>query len=124
ADARVAKSVSTSATTAYADVEIPAAAADEDVAVAGSGTPAPAAAVPDTSAPTAIRPVGRDDSGVSDASARLRNTSALDDDAGRSEAEIVAGATRDMLNRTDGYGGGIRPSRITPWLVTLALTAV
>lgn len=78
----------------------------------------------DRDAATAIRPVEPKDSGVAKASARLRNNANPDDDSGRSEAEIVAGTTRALMGRTEGYGGGIRPSRITPWLVALALAGV
>ncbi len=75
-------------------------------------------------AATTIRPVGPKDSGVANASARLRQTVDSDEESGRSEAEIVAGTTRAMMGRSEGYGGGIRPSRITPWLVALALAGV
>ncbi len=122
-----------SSATAFSSVEIPDEAKDEEIDL-GSGASATTSALPGTpdrstpdwssAAATAIRPVGPDDSGVSNASARIRNQPDLDDDTGRSEAEIVAGTTRAMLERSDGYGGGIRPSRITPWLVTLALTGV
>lgn len=122
-----------SSAAAYSSVEIPDDSKDEenDLGVSASATTSALPGAPDRSTPdwssaaaTAIRPVGPDDSGVSNASARIRNQPDLDDDTGRSEAEIVAGTTRAMLERTDGYGGGIRPSRITPWLVTLALTGV
>lgn len=78
----------------------------------------------DRDAATAIRPVEPKDSGVAKASAKLRNTSGRENYAGRSEAEIVAGTTRAMMGRSEGYAGGIRTSRMTPWLVALALAGV
>ncbi len=119
---------------AHLAIEIPAAGVDDETdlgsgsyelsspASQGAASARPAESV--TSQPTAIRPVGPHDSGASHASTRLREAAVLDDDSGRSEAEIVAGATRAMMERSDGFGGGIRPSRITPWLVTLALAGV
>lgn len=74
------------------------------------------------SAATQIRPVGPDDSGVSQAAVRMRSDG--DELDGRSEAEIVAMTTRAMQENSGTYGGSIRPSRIAPWLVTLAMTAV
>ena len=73
-------------------------------------------------AATAVRPVGPNDSGVSQAASKIRSDA--DELDGISEAEIVARTTRAMSERGDGYGGSIRPSRITPWLVTLALAGV
>jgi hypothetical protein len=132
ADAHTPKSVARPA--AHSAVEIPSEGVDDEMDL-GSGSyelsssanqcaasARPAGSV--TSQPTTIRPVGPDDSGASHASTRLREAAVLDDDSGRSEAEIVAGATRAMMERSDGFGGGIRPSRITPWLVTLALAGV
>ena len=85
-----------------------------------------------TSAP--VTPVGRADSGVSDAPTRIRSAAtAADRDA--LQAADPAGARRDsgrapnaarararaLAEATDYYGGSVRTSRITPWLVTLAL---
>ncbi|EMI55851.1 hypothetical protein [Rhodopirellula sallentina] len=133
ADAGTSQTPTSATTAAFSSVEIPAASDDAELDL-GSGPDAVTSELSgvatgspqdwSSAAATVIRPVGPDDSGVSDASARIRKQSDIDEDAGRSEAEIVAGATRAMLERTDGYGGAIRPSRITPWLVTLALAGV
>lgn len=71
----------------------------------------------------AVRPVGPDDSGVSDAPTRLRDVEAsLPQEAG---GTAMAGARpRNLDQDTRLYGGAIRPSRITPWLVSLGLAAV
>lgn len=62
-----------------------------------------------------VTPVGVNDSGVSDAPTRLR------------EAEAVAAAMGHKLPprhlESSIYGGSIRPSRVAPWLVSLALVA-
>jgi len=70
----------------------------------------------------AVVPVGPADSGVSDAPTRLRQAGTI----GPGEAPpVVAGSDSPrLLRRSDMYGGSIRPSRITPWLVSLALAAV
>lgn len=73
-------------------------------------------------ATTAVRPVGPSDSGVARAASKIRSDA--DEFEGISEAQIVARTTRAMSERGDIYGGSIRPSRITPWLVTLALAGV
>lgn len=70
---------------------------------------------------TNIQPVGPYDSGVSDAATRLRNTPGVG--AVESESAAVVQATRKALLESDGYGGMIRPSRITPWLVSLGIAA-
>ncbi|QDT10396.1 hypothetical protein [Planctomycetes bacterium K23_9] len=59
-----------------------------------------------------VKPVGAGDSGVSDAPQRLR------------EAEVSESHRRARATAEDMYGGSIRPSRITPWLVSLALAGV
>ncbi|MEL7337448.1 MAG: hypothetical protein AAFN70_14740, partial [Planctomycetota bacterium] len=82
----------------------------------------------DAMAPTEVRsdvkPVGAGDSGVFQAASRLReqsdqfaNTATAFDDNGS-----LAGVRplRD-LEKSDYYDGEVRPSRITPWLVSLAL---
>lgn len=69
-----------------------------------------------------VQPVGPDDSGVFDAKTRLRQS-----EASMAAAEMGAGpaGTRSRtVNKDTLYGGSIRPSRITPWLVSLALVAV
>ncbi|SMP46151.1 hypothetical protein SAMN06265222_10274 [Neorhodopirellula lusitana] len=76
------------------------------------------------SQPTVVRPVGPDDSGVTNAPARLRQGADVGDGESQSEAQIVARTTRAMLERKGHYGGNIRPSRIAPWLVTLAMAGV
>ena len=73
---------------------------------------------------TLVSPVGPDDSGVTDAPDRLRQGADIAESSDLSEAKIAARATREMLERNQRFGGNIRPSRITPWLVTLALAGV
>ena len=82
----------------------------------------------DVVAPTQVRsdvkPVGAGDSGVFQAASRLReqsnqfaNTATAFDDNG-----ALAGARPlRALEKSDYYDGEVRPSRITPWLVSLAL---
>ena len=73
-----------------------------------------------------MRPVGPSDSGVSDAPTRLRQAGLGDDrDSGRDEnGKAIAASGLRKPGLSDLYGGTIRPSRITPWLVSLALAAV
>ncbi|MGB7343066.1 MAG: hypothetical protein WBD20_02540 [Pirellulaceae bacterium] len=61
-----------------------------------------------------VTPVGAGDSGVSDAPKRLREATSGEPDSHR----------RARMAAEDMYGGSIRPSRITPWLVSLALAGV
>lgn len=136
ADTHTAKPIVVSGPVTYAGIDIPPAASKNGT---NTGTPLESnyslanasaadldrgAADFDRDAATAIRPVEAKDSGVARASARLRKTSDRDDMSGRSEAEIVAGTTRAMMGRSDGYGGSIRPGRITSWLVALSLAGV
>ncbi len=75
--------------------------------------------------PSDVKPVGIADSGVSDAPTRLREAGVVDDalsNAGTGPA--IAGTKPRATDETSLYGGTVRTSRITPWLVTLALTAV
>lgn len=67
-----------------------------------------------------VEPVGVSDSGVSDAPTRLRESGAVDDFPG---GPALAGS-RPRTSEDGLYGGSIRPSRITPWLVFLALAGV
>ncbi len=76
-----------------------------------------------------IEPVGVADSGVSDAPTRLREmeidnaADAPATKASKSQAAIAGSKLRSMRD-SELYGGMIRPSRITPWLVTLAVAGV
>ena len=69
-----------------------------------------------------VTPVGPADSGVSDAPTRLRESGAVDD--GEAPPVIAGARPAESVNRSDMYGGTVRPSRITPWLVSLALAGV
>ncbi|MEM9585725.1 MAG: hypothetical protein AAGA03_00465, partial [Planctomycetota bacterium] len=98
---------------------------DTDFAQLGQAATAAAGQHPSstTVSPSApIQPVGPGDSGVSDAPTRLR--------AAESDQEVVAepgsalAGTGPRPNVNEYYGGSIRPSRITPWLVGLAICAV
>ncbi len=106
----------------------------EDIAVAGSFS---AVAIPaqqplqsltddlptiDLTSPSQpVRPVGVADSGVSDAPTRLREAGAI---RGDGKDLTTAKARSKARSARDIYGGSIRPSRIAPWLVSLALAAV
>lgn len=71
-----------------------------------------------------IQPVGADDSGVFEAANILREQSQQFAEAGTAldDAEPFAGnLPLKELERSDFYEGSVRPSRITPWLVSLAL---
>ena len=69
-----------------------------------------------------VTPVGPADSGVSDAPTRLREAGAV---SGAGDGPAIAGMrSAESIQRSDLYGDSIRPSRITPWLVSLALAAV
>tara|TARA_R110002049_G_scaffold285698_4_gene467141 strand:- start:328609 stop:331059 length:2451 start_codon:yes stop_codon:yes gene_type:complete len=67
-----------------------------------------------------VTPVGPADSGVSDAPTRLRQAGSISG----SDPAIAGERSAGTIGRSDMYGGSIRPSRITPWLVSLALAAV
>ncbi len=71
-----------------------------------------------------VMPVGAVDSGVFDAPTRLRDSGAIEaKTASKAEAAMAGGKVRDVSD-TAIYGGNIRTSRITPWLVSLALAGV
>ncbi|MEL6105944.1 MAG: hypothetical protein AAFU85_07905 [Planctomycetota bacterium] len=78
-------------------------------------------------APTPVPPVGVDDSGVFDAPTKLRQQTFATPDAGATlgETETLAGdRPLSALEKSDFYEGDVRPSRITPWIVSLALAGV
>ncbi|MFG0266886.1 MAG: hypothetical protein ACF8AM_17310, partial [Rhodopirellula sp. JB055] len=122
-DANPSKTIASAETASYSSLDIP---VDEN-AVADAGTLAAGDSLgqDETHVAAPITPVGPSDSGVADAPTRLRNPvgHSATPSSSRSEAELVARTTRAMM-REDGYGGMVRPSRITPWLVSLALVAV
>ena len=72
-----------------------------------------------------VTPVGIADSGVSDAPTRLRESEvALPDGTTNSGPAIAGSKPRSLEDSSAGYGRSIRTSRITPWLVSLALAGV
>ncbi|MGI9468545.1 MAG: hypothetical protein ACR2OA_15615 [Rubripirellula sp.] len=71
-----------------------------------------------------VRPVGVGDSGVMAAPARLRQRELADDQAAKKGPAIAGSRPLNPQSNSGVYGGQIRSSRITPWLVTLGLTAV
>lgn len=72
-----------------------------------------------------VTPVGPGDSGVFDAPTRLRESGVIADAAmAKKSGPAMAGAKKRDRSDTAIYGGGIRPSRIVPWLVSLALAGV
>lgn len=73
-------------------------------------------------APESVRPVDISDSGVFDAPTRLRESGVIP--AGDTGFGSSAGPASRALSKEDRiYGGSIRPSRITPWLVSLGIVA-
>lgn len=82
--------------------------------------PAGAAAPRAVAAPPAIAPVGPDDSGVSDAPTRLKQEVTATAAAAQAKPAL-AGSKR--LSRSDLADFSGRPSRVVPWLVSLALVA-
>ncbi len=70
-----------------------------------------------------VRPVGVEDSGVMAAPARLRQRELADDQAAKKGPAIAGSRPVNSQSHSSVYGGHIRSSRITPWLVTLGLTA-
>ncbi|WP_182864968.1 hypothetical protein [Stieleria mannarensis] len=74
-----------------------------------------------------VRPVGAGDSGVFQAATKLREQSHQFAEAGMAldDAPPLAGdRTLRQLERADFYDGEVRTSRITPWLVSLALVGI
>lgn len=71
-----------------------------------------------------VRPVGVGDSGVMAAPARLRQSELVGDKAATKGPAIAGSRPANHQSDSGLYGGQIRSSRITPWLVTLGLTAV
>jgi hypothetical protein len=67
-----------------------------------------------------VMPVGVADSGVSDAPTRIRQAGV---DASNN-GSTAAAAGSEVRSAATFYGRSIRPSRIAPWLVSLALAAV
>ncbi|WP_436715224.1 hypothetical protein U8335_21600 [Roseiconus lacunae] len=80
-----------------------------------------------TQLPGEVQPVGVGDSGVFQAATKLREQSIQFAQAGNfmDDGSPMAG-DRPLreLERSDFYEGDVRPSRITPWLVSLALVGV
>ena len=71
-----------------------------------------------------VSPVGRTDSGVSDAPTRLRESGVLDpEEVGVYPAEPAIAGSRPQTPEERIYGGTSRTRWITPWLVSLALAA-
>jgi hypothetical protein len=71
-----------------------------------------------------VRPVGVGDSGVMAAPARFRQRELEDDRAAKAEPAIAGSRPINRHAESSIYGGQVRPSRITPWLVTLGLAGV
>ena len=71
-----------------------------------------------------VRPAGVSDSGVMAAPARFRQRELEDDRAAKTEPAIAGSRPINRHTESSIYGGQVRPSRITPWLVTLGLAGV
>lgn len=82
--------------------------------------PPPAAAAFDSDH---VPPVGLQDSGVIDAPTRLRQAEATVAANQTKPKKALAGSKPRQLDDSMVYGGTIRPSRIAPWLISLALIA-
>ncbi|MEE2936542.1 MAG: hypothetical protein VYA84_11160, partial [Planctomycetota bacterium] len=70
-----------------------------------------------------VPPVGLQDSGVIDAPTRLRRSEATAAANQTNPEKALAGSKPRQLDELMVYGGTIRPSRIAPWLISLALIA-
>ncbi|HBJ36353.1 MAG TPA: hypothetical protein DDZ51_16705, partial [Planctomycetaceae bacterium] len=81
-------------------------------------TPSHVASYPTEVTAPPIMPVGPDDSGVSDAPTRLKDSVAM---FPTTAAPAMAGSRR--LSASDLSDYTVRPSRVMPWLVSLALLA-
>ncbi|WP_413431186.1 hypothetical protein [Crateriforma spongiae] len=107
--------------TSFSDVDVPAMAgatsSGDQESLESVG-----AAGPDDPTLDAVPPVGPDDSGVRTAVTRIRDNTPPGT-ASANAPSAMAGAKPRPIGR-DFYSGTVRPSRITPWLVTLGLAAV
>ena len=81
----------------------------------------PTQEVPPPPSSQTVKPVGVGDSGVSDAPTRLRQIESVEH---AEKSPAMAGDKPRSLDDTRIYGGSIRPSRIAPWLGSLALAAL
>ncbi|MEM6776486.1 MAG: hypothetical protein AAF670_02445 [Planctomycetota bacterium] len=111
----------------YSSLEVPSGGAEDPTITLGPNELTPQSSMlPGMAGPnqasTSISPVGPDDSGVADAATRLRQTPGVG--ASAVDSRAAAGATRRAMMESEAYDGAIRPSRITPWLVSLAMAAV
>lgn len=68
-----------------------------------------------------VKPVGAGDSGVYDAVTRMRNSGVIEENGEPGGPAMAGIRSRERLEKSDLYGGTVRTSRITPWLVSLAL---
>lgn len=85
-------------------------------------SPAGMSSKPTRVAAPPISPVGPDDSGVSDAPTRLKEEAALASGSRQGTAEsAMAGSKKLSASDLSDFSG--RPSRVMPWLVSLALVA-
>ena len=71
-----------------------------------------------------VQPVGKGDSGVSDAPTRIRQTAVGEAGSAKQKEAIAGSKPRGGHGAAAIYGGRIRTSRIAPWIVSLALAAV
>ncbi|QEF99551.1 hypothetical protein Mal15_36160 [Stieleria maiorica] len=114
------------AVAATAASELPSGGADADV---GSFPSAASEPMTDPRATPSqdVQPVGAGDSGVFQAATKLREQSHQFAEAGMAldDAPPLAGdRPLRQLERSDFYDGEVRSSRITPWLVSLALVGI
>ena len=81
---------------------------------------------PHNQGPGPVKPVGVDDSGVFQAATKLREQSHQFAEAGTAlddSGPLAGDRPLKELERSDYYQGDVRTSRVTPWLVSLALVA-
>ncbi len=76
-----------------------------------------------------VKPVGVADSGVSDAPTRLHEMEVAQAPQSLAAGSVrpgqtIAGSRPRSITDSEIYGGSIRPSRIAPWLVSLAVAGV
>ncbi|MEM6473184.1 MAG: hypothetical protein AAF802_26720, partial [Planctomycetota bacterium] len=106
----------------YSDVDL----GNADLDVANQPTEVRQESAAEYESGSSVRPVEVGDSGVFKAASKLREQSHQFAEAGPAMDDESMAGSRPLreLEKSDFYEGDVRPSRITPWLVTLALVGV
>ncbi|MEO1614524.1 MAG: hypothetical protein AAFV88_01660 [Planctomycetota bacterium] len=99
----------------------------EDAGVAERPTVERDDSLPDFGSDSNVKPLAAGDSGVFEAATKLREQSHQFAEAGSAlDDDVTLAGSRPLreLEKSDFYEGEVRTSRITPWLVSLALVGV